>query len=157
VDALAGERVVLDAGAGVPLALGVAASRSVPLRCPPVQVHGRPHVDGALGSATNADVLLADVKDGEVDRVLVVAAPASGSVLDRLWAAALDAGVDTLRAAGARVGVLRPASGDRAAMGPDPMSSTLAGLAVVAGREAGRHLAERACRGTTSITTWRTT
>ena len=128
MDALAGDRVVLDASSGVPLAVGVAASRAVPVRCPPVTVHGRPHVDGALGSATNADLLLGDVKDGDVDHVLVVAAPAYASVLDRLWAAALDAEVDGLRAAGARVGVApRRRRGDRAAMGPDPMSGALAG------------------------------
>ncbi len=141
VDALAGERVVIDAGSGVPLAVGVAASGAVPVRCPPVTVHGRPHVDGALGSATNADLLLGDVKDGVVGHVLVVASPAYATALDELWAAALEAEVDDLRAAGARVTVLRPGAGDRAAMGPDPMSGALAGLAVAAGREAGRRLA----------------
>lgn len=140
VDALAGERVVLDAGSGVPVAVGVAASRAIPVRCPPVPVHGRPHVDGGLGSATNADVLLAAVKDGDVSSVLVVAAPDYGTVLDGLWAAALAAEVEELRAADARVTVLRPGDADRAAMGPDPMSGTTAGPAVTAGRAAGRRV-----------------
>jgi NTE family protein len=141
VDVAAGEPVVLGAGSGVPLARAVAASRAIPVRCPPVLVGGRPHLDGALGSATNAGVVLGDVKDGEVDHVLVVTAAGFGTAAYPLWAEALAAEVEELTAAGAEVTVLEAGAGDRAAMGPDPMSAAGAVLAVTAGRDAGRRVA----------------
>jgi NTE family protein len=140
-DATTGDRTAFGAASGVPLATAVAASRAVPLRCPPVGVAGIPHVDGALGSATNADLLLGDVKDGEVAHVLVVDPAGRGTKLDRLWGDALDDEVAALTAAGAAVTVVRAGHSDHAAMGPDPMSGALASLAVVAGRQAGARAA----------------
>jgi len=136
-DAVTGDRTVIGAASGVPLATAVAASRSVPLRCPPVGLGGRPHVDGALGSATNADLLLGDVKDGEVDHVLVVDPGGRATMLDRLWGAALEDEVAVLSDAGAAVTVVRAGHSDHAAMGPDPMTDAMAALAVTAGRTAG--------------------
>ena len=138
-DTVTGDRVVLGAASGVPLATAVAASRSVPLRCPPVAIAGRANVDGALGSATNADLLLRDVKDGEVGHVLVVAPAGHATGLERLWGAALDAEVAAVADAGAAVSVVRAGHSDLAAMGPDPMSGAMATLAVAAGRAAGAH------------------
>jgi len=136
-DAVTGDRTVLGARSGVPLATAIAASRAVPLRCPPVGVGGRPHVDGALGSATNADLLLRDVKNGEIDRVLVVDPAGRGTTLERLWGDALDDEVAVLTDAGAEVGVVHAGHSDLAAMGPDPMSGAMAAIAVTAGRTAG--------------------
>jgi NTE family protein len=136
-DTVTGDRAVLHPGSRVPLADAVAASQAVPLRCPPVTLGGRPHVDGALGSATNADVLLADVKDGQVDHVLVVSPAGGATMIDRLWAAMLEGEVAALTAAGAAVTVIAAGHTDLAAMGPDPMSGAMASLAVAAGRSTG--------------------
>src|SRR5262249_18364008 len=57
IDAHSGERVVFGARSGVPLARAVAASRAVPVLRAPVGIDGRPYIDGALGSATNAHAL----------------------------------------------------------------------------------------------------
>ncbi|HEX6020936.1 MAG TPA: patatin-like phospholipase family protein, partial [Solirubrobacter sp.] len=75
VDADSGRRVVFDAGSSVPLARAVAASRAVPTLRPPVQIGGRRFIDGALGSATNADLLTGEA---------IVVAPFSSD--DPLWA-----------------------------------------------------------------------
>jgi NTE family protein len=144
--AVTGDRQVFDAGSGVPPARGVAASRAIPVACPPVTIDGVPYVDGAVGSATNADLLLADVKDGLVDEVVVCSATRRGpaaSPVDALWAAALDAEVAALTDAGARVVVHAAGHTEQVAMGPDPMSGASAALAVTAGREAGRALGRR--------------
>jgi NTE family protein len=127
VDAVSGERVALTAADGVPLARAVAASRAIPTVDPPVRIGRRRLIDGAVGSATNADLALA------TDATTVVVIASFG--LD-LWAAALDREVAALEAAGRRVIVLRPSERDQAAMGPDPMSAATAALAVAAGLEA---------------------
>ncbi len=119
VDADFGERVVFDAGSGVPLARAVAASRAVPTLRPPVQIGDRRFIDGALGSATNADLL--------VGAAIVVAPFATD---DRLWAPALREEVARLD----DVTVIHAGPADLAAMGPDPMSGATAALAVAAGR-----------------------
>jgi len=66
VDATDGEFRVLTAASGVPLHVAVAASCSVPLVWPTVEVDGRPTMDGGVRSGTNADV--ADA----AERVLVL-------------------------------------------------------------------------------------
>ncbi len=66
VDATDGEFRVLTAASGVPLHVAVAASCSVPLVWPTVEVDGRPTMDGGIRSGTNADV--ADA----AERVLVL-------------------------------------------------------------------------------------
>jgi len=133
VDALSGERVIF--GSGVPLARAVAASRAVPLLRSPVDIGGRPYIDGALGSATNADALA-----GAASLIIVVAAiPEDGAErLDRLWLAALReeiAGLDQ------DVMVVHASPEDVAAMGPDPMSGASAPPAAAAGRARGRAVA----------------
>jgi NTE family protein len=146
IDADAGDREVFGAWSGVPLATAVAASGAIPLRCPPVTIGGRPHVDGAIGSATNADLLLGDVKDGEVDHVVIVSPTGGATALERLWTAALDDEVTMLQAAGATVSVVRAGHAGLAAMGPDPMSGTMAALAVDAGLAAGARAAALTAR-----------
>jgi NTE family protein len=124
IDADSGQRVVFDAAAGVPVARAVAASRAVPGLFGPVPIGSRRYIDGALGSATNADL---------AGRGAVVIAPlpraASGGV-EALWIAALQA---ELRVLGDAL-LIDAGPEDVAAMGPDPMSGATAPLAVAAGR-----------------------
>jgi NTE family protein len=134
-----GEPVVLRSWTGVPLARAVAASCAVPLSCPPVTINGDLHLDGALGSGTNAATLLPDVKDGDVDHVVIVSPGGFGTAAHRLWTDALATEVALLRAAGAGVTVVTPGASGEAAMGPDPMSDAGALLAMTAGRQTGRH------------------
>jgi NTE family protein len=128
IDAEAGERVVFDAASGVPLARAVAASRAVPGLLPPVTIGGRRYIDGALGSATNADVL------GGL-AVIVAPLPAvATNAAEALMLAALRAEVAALD----RPVVIDALPEDLAAMGPDPMSAATAPLASAAGRARGR-------------------
>lgn len=66
VEAETGEFRVLEKASGVELFRAVAASCSVPLVFPPVEIDGSPFVDGGVRSATNADVAAG------YDRVLVL-------------------------------------------------------------------------------------
>ena len=68
---------------------------------PPVTIDGRPYVDGALGSATNADVLRGDV---------IVLAPLGDGAVDRLWREALARG-RSARRDGSSVTVIEAAPG----------------------------------------------
>lgn len=56
VDTTDGAFRVFDADSGVDLARAVAASCTVPTVYPLVDIEGRPHMDGGMRSATNADV-----------------------------------------------------------------------------------------------------
>ncbi|WP_119728010.1 patatin-like phospholipase family protein [Thermomonospora amylolytica] len=56
VDAEDGSFAPWDAGSGVPLALAVRASCSVPCVFPPVEIGGRRYMDGGTRSVTNADL-----------------------------------------------------------------------------------------------------
>ena len=139
VDAQDGERVALDAGSDVPLARAVAASCAIPTLLPPITVGGRLCVDGALGSATNADL----VAGSDASVVLVITAtsadpPAAGP--DRLWLAALREELAALEAAGHHVVLAQAGTADLDAMGADPMSPASAPRAVAAGRARGREL-----------------
>jgi NTE family protein len=126
IDAERGERVVFDAGSGVAPARAIAASRAVPTLLPPVTIDGRTFVDGALGSATNADALV----DVDAPLVLVITAvppePAERGP-DSFWQAALDDEVALLEDAGHEVVVVH-ATGD---------------LALASGRRRGRLLADQ--------------
>jgi NTE family protein len=141
VDARSGERKVFDAGSGVPLARAVAASRAIPVLCAPVDVGGRPYIDGALGSASNADAL-ANVAAALT--IVVTPLPAEGAEgHEGLWLAALRDEVAALERAGHRVAVIHASPEDRAAMGPEPMSAATAPLAVAAGRAAAAQISPR--------------
>jgi len=139
VDAERGERVTLGPSTGVSLAAGVAASRAIPLAFPPVTVDGRRLIDGAIGSATNADVAL----DAEhrIDRVIVIAALPAGhphEKLSRLWDEAFRSELWQLDAGGAETYIVRASPSDLEAMGPDMMSGGKAPTAVLVGRRAGQ-------------------
>jgi NTE family protein len=99
IDADSGERVIFSRG---DVARAVAASRAVPGLLPPVTIAGRRYVDGALGSATNADVLRGEV---------IVVAPLGDGPVDRLWREALEREVETLERDGNSVTVIDAAPG----------------------------------------------
>jgi NTE family protein len=139
IDAQNGERLVLDAAVGVPVERAVAASRAIPTLVPPIRVGDRLAVDGALGSATNADVM-ARVPAALV-LILTPVPPTGGSGPERWWLEALRDEVSVLERAGRRALVVHASAGERQAMGPDPMSRAGAALAVAAGRRRGRSLA----------------
>jgi NTE family protein len=140
IDAERGERVIFDAASGVSPARAIAASRAIPTVLPPVTIGGRAFVDGALGSATNADALTG------VDAALVLvitAVPAEPPERgpERLWRDALETEAAALEGAGHDVAVIHPLPAEQAAMGDDPMSAATADLAVAAGRRRGRLVA----------------
>jgi hypothetical protein len=102
----------------------------VPLLVDPVAVAQRHCIDGALGSATHADVA--------TGACVVILAPNGGDdPLARLWAGALDKEVAALQARGVRVDLIGADAPGRAAMGPHVMSGAGAPEAVAAGRAAG--------------------
>jgi NTE family protein len=134
VDAESGERVAFGAGDGVPLERAVAASRAIPGLVPPIPIGGRRYIDGAVGSATNADLVAAH----SVLIVTGVGERPQPRTPEPLWQVALEREVAGLEAGGSEVIVVRPRRADVAAMGDDPMSSLGARPTVAAGRRAGR-------------------
>ena len=139
IDARRGERVTFDASSGVPVARAVAASRAVPVLRPPVTVGGLTCVDGALGSATNADL----VSGGDTPLVIVITpTPVDPLAVgpDRLFLAALREEIYELERAGHRVELVHAGEAELAAMGRDPMSAVGAPGAVIAGRARGHAL-----------------
>jgi len=140
VDARSGERVVFDPSAGVSLARAIAASRAVPVLRAPVTIGGRPLIDGALGSATNADAL-AGIDAWLTIIITPVSAEPPATGPERLWLTALREEVAGLERHGRHVVVVQASTEEREAMGPDPMSAATAPLAMAAGRERGRSVA----------------
>jgi NTE family protein len=134
VDARSGARVVLAPADRVPLERAVAASRAVPMLFAPVTIDGRACMDGAVGSATNADIAAA----AGTARIVVLDPNGGDSPLDRLWADALRAEVAALERRGIAVDVIAADAAARAAMGPQVMSAAGAPRAVAAGRATGR-------------------
>lgn len=138
VDADTGERVVLDASTGVGLAEGVAAAGAVPGLVEPLNVGGRRFIDGALGSATNCDLL----PDGVEFGIVITPTPswANAGSLDELWNEALEAERSALAVRWIRIIVIHASAAAAAAMGDDLTSAADAPRAVVAGREHGAEL-----------------
>jgi NTE family protein len=135
IDADTGERVVLDAMSGVGLVEGVAGARAVPGLVEPVRVGDRRVIDGALSSATNADLLL----DGADLAIVIMATPwwAQAGSLEARWNEALEAERSALATRWVRVVVVHACSAAGEAMGEDLMSTDGAPSAVVVGREQG--------------------
>jgi NTE family protein len=105
IDAERGERVVFDAASGVSPARAIAASRAVPTMLPPVSIGGRLFVDGALGSATNADAL-AGVGAARVLVITAVPAEPPERGPERFWREALEVEVAALEGEGHEVVVV---------------------------------------------------
>ena len=90
-------------GTGAPLDRVLAAARSVPTMLPPVRIAVRRYIDGAVHSATNADVLAGT----GIDRAIVVTGSPDGAEgIDALWNAVLDGELRALTAAGVEAVVL---------------------------------------------------
>jgi len=130
VDAGRGERVAFRSGDGVPLAAALAASRAVPGVLPPITIAGRRYIDGAVGSATNADLAA-----GAEWAIVVTPTPADPppKTLLALWDAALEYELHQLETAGTRVSLIRAGRADLEAMGPDLMSGARRSEAFAAG------------------------
>ena len=122
VDAESGARVAFTAADGVPLDRAVAASKAVPGLVPPIPIGGRRYIDGAVGSATNADL----ARDGAVLVVSAIRETPRPRTPEPLWADALAREVAALEAAGREVTILRP------------RDATDARPTLAAGRRAGR-------------------
>ncbi|WP_026910336.1 patatin-like phospholipase family protein [Patulibacter minatonensis] len=130
VDAVTGERVVLDRDSGVPLVDAVAASCAVPGMWPPVTIGERRYVDGGVHSGTNVDLALA--------ADLVVVLQAGDARPDDAGAAdALPAGDRR------RLLVLRPDDAFVAARGEDPLDPAVRPGCVRAGLAQAARVAPR--------------
>lgn len=136
VEAHGGERVVFGPGDGVPVRTAVAASRAIPGLLPPVAIGDGRYMDGAVGSATNADVAAG------ADRVVIVTPnpEAPANTLFSIWQEALEEEIEALERAGSDVLLVQAGPEDQAAMGPDFMSAERAGEAFAAGQSRGRLL-----------------
>ncbi|RKR74391.1 patatin-like phospholipase family protein [Frondihabitans australicus] len=129
VDATTGEFRVLDASSGVELPRAVAASCSVPLVFPPVEIDGVPYVDGGVRSATNADVA------SGYDSVLVLACGPEDPA--NPLGPQLDAAVATLRGEGSEVHVIVADDESIAAFGANSLSDESRVPSALAGRRQG--------------------
>ena len=134
VEARSGERVVFGPGDGVPVRTAVAASRAIPGLLPTVAIGDGRYMDGAVGSATNADVA------SGADRVVIVTpnpAEAPENTLFSIWQKALEEEIAALERDGSQVLLVQAGPADQAAMGLDFMSAERAGEAFSAGRSRG--------------------
>ena len=140
IDADSGERVALGSDDGATVAEGVAAARALPGLVAPVRIGARRYIDGAIGSATNADL----IPEGVDCAIVITAAPActTAGTVDRMWNAALAAEKATLEARGIESTIVHASPKARAAMGEDMMSLAGAREAVAEGRRQGRATAE---------------
>ncbi|RRO16938.1 hypothetical protein EIL87_11685 [Saccharopolyspora rhizosphaerae] len=130
-----GQREIFHPGSHEDLVFSeaVAASCSVPGLFPPVSIAGRRYVDGAIGSSTNADILL----ETGVDTAIVVAPMAANSfdrprsplaqaerLVRRRVTEGLRAEVDRLRENGIHTTVLAPTAEDLGTLGVNAFDCT---------------------------------
>lgn len=134
VEAESGEFRVLDSPSGVELPRAVAASCSVPMVFPPVEIDGTPYVDGGVRSGTNADVA-----EG-YDSVLVLACSAEDPRSP--MGPQLDKAVERLRADGSSVHVVSADAESTAAFGTNSLSDTSRVPSALAGRRQGALVAD---------------
>jgi len=136
VDAQTGEFVIWDAAAKVGLARAVASSCSVPGVFPPITINGRRYIDGGMRSSSNADLATGH------ERVIVVGfRTAADPAVSARMRAPLEAEIDVLRAAGARVELILPDDASVAAIGVNAMDGRSRPAAAKAGLEQGRAMA----------------
>ena len=136
VDAQTGEFVIWDAAAKVGLARAVASSCSVPVVFPPITINGRRYIDGGMRSSSNADLATGH------ERVIVVGfRTAADPAVSARMRAPLEAEIDVLRAAGARVELILPDDASVAAIGVNAMDGRSRPAAAKAGLEQGRAMA----------------
>jgi NTE family protein len=131
VDAVTGEFRAFDRTSGVPLLQAVAASCAVPGVYPPVTIDGNRYIDGGMRSAANADLAQG------YDR-LVVLAPIPRGVGP---IASVDAQVTGMLSA--RVAVVTPDQGSRAAIGRNVLDPAARAPSARAGRAQAAEVLER--------------
>ena len=96
-----------------------------------------PYMDGAVGTATNADVA------SGAERVVIVTpnpAEATGNALFSIWQEALEEEIEALERAGSEVLLVQAGPDDQAAMGLEFMSGDRSREAFAAGQSRGRLL-----------------
>jgi NTE family protein len=115
------------------LRMAVAASSAVPMVYQPVEIDGRPYVDGGVASGTSAHLVFEHAKD-PLDFILIIAPMASEvertnarfyeGVFDRLGSESLSRELEIIEATwpDTDVVVLRPDDAVLAAARPNPMS-----------------------------------
>jgi NTE family protein len=130
VDANTGDERVFGRESGVSLVDAVAASCAVPGIWPPVTIGDSRYVDGGVRSAENADLAIGE------DVVLVLQAMELPGVTD------LAEQVESLRAQGATVLVIKPDEDVLAAMGVNPLDPTVRTPVALAGQRQGAELAK---------------
>ncbi|MBN1091796.1 patatin-like phospholipase family protein [Blastococcus sp. TML/M2B] len=131
VDAATGEFRAFDRDSGVPLVQAVAASCAVPGVYPPVTIDGRRYVDGGMRSAANADLAQG------YDRLVVLAPIARG--IGPITS--VDAQVTGM--VSARVAVVSPDQGSRAAIGRNVLDPAARAGSARAGRAQAATVLER--------------
>ena len=130
VDANTGDERVFGRDSGVSLIDAVAASCAVPGIWPPVTIGDTRYVDGGVRSAENADLATGE------DVVLVLQAMELPGVPD------LAEQVESLRAQGSTVLVVKPDEAGVAAMGVNPLDPTVRTPVALAGQRQGVELAK---------------
>jgi NTE family protein len=130
VDAQTGEFRTFDRGSGVPLLHAVAASCAVPGVYPPVTIDGVRYVDGGMRSAANADLAHG------YDRLVVLAPIPRGFGP----MGSVDAQVSGMVA---RVAVVSPDAGSRAAIGRNVLDPAARAPSARAGRAQAARVAEQ--------------
>jgi NTE family protein len=132
-DAQTGEFTVFTRDSGVELIDAIAASCAVPGVWPPAAVNGHRYIDGAMRSATNADLA-----DGH-ERVVIIAPVTAGGGL--ITSAASHA--EQLRAGGAQVVIVSPDRDARHAIGHNMLDPAHRAGSALAGRAQAAHIAQR--------------
>jgi NTE family protein len=133
VDAESGGLAVLTRDSGVPLVDAVAASCAVPGVWPPVEIGGRPHVDGGVRSMANSDLAAGAGRVLVVLPVLQGAPGLFGATVDDEFAALAPADVTVVHADQASVD----------AFGTNPLSPATRAASARAGRAVGAAAASR--------------
>jgi NTE family protein len=129
VDALSGEFVVWNKGAGVSIRRAIASSCSVPGFFPPITINGRRYMDGGTHSATNADL----AKGYDTAVVLAVSGTAGNPEMAVQFRRQLDNELVILRESGTRVELVVPDPSSIRAFGPNLMDPRNAAGAARAG------------------------
>ena len=138
VDVNTGEFLRWDRTSGVPLALAVAASCSVPGILPPVTIDDRRYMDGGVRSVSNADLAR------DYDRVIVIApSGAADNPFDHNTLRELEAEVAELRAGGSTVAMFLPDAEALTASGPNRMDVAFLRPAADAGVRQARTIADQ--------------
>ena len=112
VNAADGSLRVWNQSSGVPLALAVASSCALPGLFAPVEIDGRPYMDGGARSATNADVAR-----GSKTAIVMVPTAGINHPLATLSVPRLDIEVGILRKSGCKVALILPDSASAKAFG----------------------------------------